>query len=375
MTCFHRLLAPGLALLAAPLLANEPAALPDREVAHEAYVSGEYEQSRQILEVLLDASPDDPDLLRRMAMVEAAAGDRSSALQSIERALSLAPEDGDVQLARGYILLWSDRLDEARLQAGVLSASRPGYPGLSEFRDSLERARQSRRLGLRFLHAGTSLSEANFASGQSRTWFTQRAGATFGWASSAVGSFEIEREERDLIDTQLRGRIDLPIASDRVFIAASVTPDADFRSNWSIGAGSEIGQGEDGEFLVDASYAEYRSDDVVALGAGYRHRFADGFSATARTIHLFGGGEDYRLGGALRADYASQDLPDLFAVVASYPDTESDGTRQLRAISGGAVFSLSDSLQLRIVGEFESREASYERAALGLDLRWHIGAR
>lgn len=363
------------ALLAAPALASEPAPVPGREVAHAAYVAGNYTKSRQILQTLLADAPDDADLHRRLAMVEAASGDHGAALVSIDRALSLAPQNGDVQLARGYILLWSDRLEEARLHAGVLSASHPDYPGLSDLLASLERADRSRALTLRFVHAGTSLSEASFESGRNSTWFTQRAGAAFGWATNVVGSLEIEREERDQTDTQLRGRIDLPVASDRVFFAASVTPDAAFRSNWSIGAGSEITRGEDGAFLVDASYAEYERDDVVALGAGYRHRFTPTLTASARTIHMFGGGEDYRLGAAVRADYTSRDMPDLFAVVASYPDTESDGTRQLRAIAGGAMIALSESLELRIVGEFESREASYERTAIGLDLRWHIGAR
>lgn len=360
-------------LVTAPVLANEPARSPDRDTAQEAYVSGDYAASRQILEALLAASPDDPDLLRRLAAVDAALGDLESARKSIDRALSLAPGDGDIQLARANILLWSNELPEARRQAKELSATRPGYPGLQEFQASLERVEASQALRLRSLHAGTSVSDAEFASGQGQSWYTQRAAAAVTWAGNSTASLEIEREERDQTDTLIRGRVNLPVSSDRVFITASLTPNPDFRSNWSIGAGGEISLDGSGYLLVDASFAEYRSDDVVALGAGYRHRLSPEFAATARTIHLFGGGEKYRLGGVLRADYTPTDLPDFFAILASYPDTEIDGTRQLKAVAGGAVIALSNSLQLRLSGEYESREASYKRTAFGVDLSWLFG--
>jgi YaiO family outer membrane protein len=373
MISARRLLIVPVALLAAPVLAIEPTRWPDRETAQLAYVSGDYTASKQTLETLLAANPDDPDLLRRLAAVDAAMGDLASARKSIDRALSLAPDDGDIQLARAYILLWSNEITAAHRQAEELAASRPEYPGLAEFSVSLDRVQETRALKLRSLHAGTSLSNADFSAGQTQTWFTQRAAAAVSWAVSSGASLEIEREDREQTDTQFRGRVDLPLSSDRIFITASVTPNPDFRSNWSIGAGGEIAHGDSGELLLDASFAEYSSNDVVALGAGYRHRFSAKFSASARTIHLFGGGEDYRLGGVLRADYTRTDLPDLFAIIASYPDTEIDGTRQLRAIAGGAMFALSDSLQLRISGEYESRESSYKRTAIGIDLSWRPG--
>lgn len=360
-------------LAAAPVLANEPASVPDRETAQRAYVAGDYVSARQLLEALLVANPDDPDLLRRLAAVEAALGDLAGARNSINRALSLAPDDGDIKLARANILLWSNELAEARREAEELSASRPDYPGLREFYASLQRAQDSQALRLRSLHIGTSVSDVEFATGRSQSWFTQRAAVAITWAGNSGATLGIEHEERQQSDTRIHGRVDLPISSDRIFITAGVTPNPDFRASWNIGAGSEIAIGSAGDFLIDASFAEYRSDDVVALGAGYRHRFMPELAVTARTINLFGGGADYRFGGALRVDYTPAHAPEFFAIIASYPDTEIDGTRQLRAVAAGTMMSLSDNLQLRFSGEYESRKSSYERASVSFDLSWLFG--
>jgi hypothetical protein len=94
---------------------------------------------------------------------------------------------------------------------------------------------------------------------------------------------------------------------------------------------------------------------------------------SARSIHLLGGGDDYRFGAVLRADYSHAQLGDFFAIAASYPDVEGDGAQQLRSVALGARHPLSDRFSLGLTGEYEARENSYNRTAISLDLRWRIG--
>lgn len=356
-----------------PVQANAQAPAAERDAVQQAYVAGDLDLAEELLNELLAQDPDDPDLLRRLAALQAGRQDLAAAQATIDRAMGLVPQDSDIQLARANILLWRGRLDEALAQRDQIAAERPDYPGLAPLNEALRQARQNRSLRLRSLGIGTSISDASFASGLGQTWYVQRGSVAAQWGTGNVAAIDIEREKRNSTDTRVAGRIDLAGSSSRYFFFGSITPNADFRENWSLGGGSEFDLNETTTLQFDGRYAEYRNDDVVAVGAGLRHRFTPALEVSARSIHLFGGGEDYRLGGTLRVDYRNLRLPELFAIIASYPDAEVDGTRQLRAVAGGARIALSDHIVLGLTGEYESREDSYERTAFSVDLRWRFG--
>jgi YaiO family outer membrane protein len=361
------------AAIALPALAQVSAG--DREAVQEAYVAGDYVRAEQLLTGLLAESPDDPDLLRRLAAVQAAKGDLRLAKATIDRAYGLAPMDLDIQLTRANILYWRGKIAEAELQAGQIAQRHPDYPGLDTLRQSLRQAKEARRLRLRSLGAGAALSDARFASGASQTWYVQRGSVSAQWDEGRSASLDIEREERLATDIHIAGRLDIADGRNRFFLSGTVTPNPDFRETWSLGGGGELGLGKHSTLLLDGRFAEYTGDDVAALGVGVRQSLSSRLQISVRSIHLFGGGDDYRFGGALRADYSHPRFADFFAIVASYPDVENDGAQQLRAVALGARRSLSDRLTLGFTSEFESRENSYERTAFSLDLRWRIGRR
>lgn len=360
-------------LAAMPVHAGQSDFDDHRDAAHEAYIAGEFPLAASLLVELLAKNPQDPDLLRRLAAVEAAMGAYDIAQATIDRAIALAPLDGDIQLGRANILLWRKQYAEAEDQAAELASAWPDYPGLAQFRASLLNAQQARRLGFRSASIGATFSDADFASGSQQNWQTQRASASIGWAETAVAVLEVEREERLLTDTRISSVVDIPIDSNRLFFSASATPSPDFRESWSLGMGAGIALSASDELRVDGRFSNYRSEDVGTIGIGMRHRFAHHISITGRTIHLFGGGTDYRLGVALRADYSPSNRPNLFITLASYPDTEADGTRQLRTVAGGVKFRLSSHFTLGIASEYEARKDSYKRAAIAADLSWKIG--
>ncbi len=355
---------------ASPLVAQET---PTREDAQAAYVAGDLARARAIVDALLDDNPSDPDLLRRRALIEAGEGELGAAQDTIDRALQLAPGDFDIQLARANILLWRGELAPARQQAAAVRAARPGYPGLSAFETAAERMEQADQF--RLLAAGASLafSQTELQSGATQSWSNQSASATFGRAAGLRATVGVEREERVAVDTRASVRLDFGDSDRRFFVAGSLTPDADFRERWSLAAGSEFTISDRSAVLFDARFANYRNSEILVLRPGLRQRLGDRFTVTAHAINLFGGGEDYRIGGSLRGDLRLDGGAGLYAIAASYPDTEAGVTRQLRSVALGSFFRLSDRLTARIAGEYESRKQSYDRSAVIVGLGWNFG--
>lgn len=345
----------------------------ERAAAQDAYVAGDFARAEQLLTALLSQSPQDPDLLRRLAAVQVARGDLTLAQATIDTAQSLAPQDPDIQLARANILLWRGDIAGAELQTAQIAQHYPAYPGLDAVRENLRRAADARRFRFSALGAGVSVSDASFASGTAQTWYVQRGSVAAEWGQGRSASLSVDREERLATDTQIAARVDIAQGRHRFFVAGTVTPNPDFRETWSLGGGAELALGKDSTVLVDARFAEYVVDDVAAVGIGLRQRLSPRLQVSARSIHLFGGGDEYRFGVALRADYSHPRLADVFAVVASYPDVENDGARQLRAVAVGVRRPLSDRMSIGLTGEYESRENSYNRTAVSLDLRWRLG--
>ena len=360
-------------IAAVPVMAQDAAIAGDREAAQSALAAGDVARARAILLGLLDASPDDADLLRRLASVDAADRDLTAAQQTIDRALALAPDDADIQLARANILLWRGKLDEARTQAGVVASKRPGYPGLAEFAAAAAALEDRQRLRVQSMSIGQSVSRADFDMADATTWTTQQAAIVLGLNELDRATLEIEREDRGLVDTRLAARLDFAAGEHRIYLTGSATPEADFRERWSLGAGAEVRLADRSELLVGIRHADYRFDDVTILRLGLRQRLTPSLSVTGETIQLFGGGEDYRFGGSLRADVTPVSGPSFFLIAAMYPDAEVDGTRQLRSVAAGTAISLGSGLSLRLAGEYENRKDSYERVGANAALVWSFG--
>ncbi|MFC0588943.1 YaiO family outer membrane beta-barrel protein [Novosphingobium aquiterrae] len=362
-----------LVMLASPgqAAAQDPA--PTRASVQDAYVSGDFPRARTLLEDLLAKAPRDPDLLRRLALIEAATGNPDTARRTIDDAAGLAPHDNDIRMARANILLWQGDLAAARMESEKVRAEDGGFAGLNEFDAHLRRALAARKLRVQSLSFGQTVSQANFASGASQTWTTQRGSIALAWAPDSVASLDIEREARRATDTRVVARFAFPIGSQHVYVAGAVTPAADFKERWSLAAGAELRTGPSTDLLVDGRYAEYISANVGVFNLGLKHRFGNHLSVTARTISLFGSGQPYRLGGSLRSDYALSDRSSLFAELASYPDTEDDGTRQLHSFAAGTRLELDRTLIMRLSASYDKRSGSYRRAGIDVDLSWRFG--
>lgn len=321
------------------------------------------------------AHPDDVDLLRRQAAAYAANGDLETAQCLIDQALFLAPNDLDIRLAHANILLWRGKLGLAETEARAVAAVAPGYPGLAELNAAI--ARRRAETGPRL--AGASFSQehsrASFPQVAPQTWSRQEASLAVSLDPLTSIALSAEREERLTTDTRLSARLDKRVAGVRFYLAGSVTPEADFREEWSVSTGADYALSRGTGVLLDLRYAAYNTGDVATAQLGVRQSLGKDFSVTARAINLIGGGTDYRIGGAVRFDYAPDRRIGYFLGAASYPDTEVDGTRQMQTVAAGVVAPLGDHLTVRFSGEYERRSASYSRKVMTLGISWRFDER
>jgi YaiO family outer membrane protein len=341
--------------------------------ADEEYRAGRFAQAAATLTGLLAAHPNDADLLRRMAAVEAAEGHLPEANRTIDRAQQIAPADHDIQLARANILLWRGQMLAAKAQADALSIEDPHYPGLEQFNADLTAKRRDEQP--RLVLASLTLSDANvtFPGGRnSETWKDQTAALGYALSSSTTIVGEEEVDARAKTDVRLSGQISHRFEDGTLYVGAAGTPHAFFREKWSITGGGEMPINGQWDLLADVRYAEYRTSTVGVIQPALRFRPISGLTVTGQMINLFGGGKDYRLGGSLRFEYAMPHLAGLYTMLASYPDTESDGTRQLRSVTAGATMPIHKNWEVRLSGDYEKRENSYEERQVTVGLQWHF---
>ena len=224
------------------------------------------------------------------------------------------------------------------------------------------------------LSVGGGISDIAFDNRDGETWSSQDASLGLALSRGTGASLTVTREERTATDVRLAARVGHRFGQGSAYISGSVVPDADFRERWSVGAGGEAPLGGRVTALIDIRYADYRDRDVLAVQPALRYAFDDATSATVRAINLLGGGENYRLGGSLQLDYRPEGRAGGFVVLASYPDVEADGVRQLRSIATGLLLPLSDRITLTTVGAYEDRENSYRRLSGTLVLGLRFGA-
>ena len=369
-------LAMAIALVGAPVTAQEtaPTRAEQLEMADEARAESDFDRARQVLLSMIAASPEDTDLLRRLAMVDAGAGELDLALDRIDAARQLAPNDLDIALARGFILYWRGDIAQAERAAIAISARNPDYPELDQLQAAVARHDRADSNGIRSIFLVAGLSDITTANGFSQTWNSQALGAALNVSRDNTITFDVMREERAAIDTRLRARVDHLVSGGFVYFSATAVPASDFLERWSVGTGGEIKATQGLTALVDLRVADYQTGMIASVQPGVRLALDDDFAITSRAINIFGGEEGYRLGGSVRLDYGFERENALFLIAASYPDAEADGVRQLRSLAGGVSLPIADRIGLTAAGSYEDRENSYRRYAGTMALTYRFSA-
>ncbi len=365
-----------LAMTCAPVAAQEiePARAEQVAEAEFSQAAGNFDRARQILESLLEVSPDDPDLMRRLAMVEAGDGRLEAARERIAAASAHSPDDLDIALARGYILYWSGQFDEAESVAAAIAARDPAYPELALLETSLARQNDMSGFQLRSLSINSGLSDITLRNGASSTWSSQSIVAAIDVSNSNRLILGAMREARSAIDTRLNARLDHRISNGFIYVAATIVPSPDFQEDWSIATGGELTAAEGLTIVADLRFAEYGTGNVIAVQPGLRIAITREFDLTARAINIFDDAQGYRLGSSLRLDYQPDDEHSLFAIAASYPDAEANGVQQMRSAAIGFAITVAENITMSSAVSYENRDDSYRRWAGSLGLNFRFGA-
>lgn len=326
-----------------------------------------------MLSARIEANPSDTGLIRELAAAQAAAGRYAEALETIERAQSLAPLDNDIALARARILFWAGRRAEAKAQADIVRARAPDYPDLDALDAALEASGKERpnRSGI---SASAGFAKVNLGAGQSQTWETLAVSGFTAIDSMTSVAGSLEHERRGANDTRLSLMATHARAASEFRIGASYTPHADFKEGWGVQAGADFRIHPNLTLFSDVRYADYANISVWSVIPGARiHNDDQSQSLAIRLISISPSDSDTRFGVSARYDDDLKQGFRLFGGVASYPDTEAGVTRQLRSAFGGASVTLADNVSMIATAEYDRREQSYTRKAINLALIFRLG--
>lgn len=318
----------------------------------------------------VDADPSNPDLLQKLAAAQAAAGQYVDALETIERAQSIAPLDNDIALARARILFWAGRVSEAKLQSDIVRARAPNYPGLDVLDRSLAAPRPAGRSGFAL---SVGLAKVDPVAGQSQNWenFTATAFAPIDALTTVTGSVEHERRAAD--DTRLSVMASRTMPASELRAGFSYTPNADFKENWGVQVGADFRVHPNVTLISDARFADYAKISVLSVGSGAKiHNKDQSQSLTLKLISLFPSDTNAKFGVSARVEHDVSARFRLFAGAASYPDTEAGVTRQLRSAFGGGSIALADNLAMIMTAEYDRRDQSYTRKAVNIALIFRL---
>ena len=308
---------------------------------------------------------------RALAARQAAEGHLAQALDTISFAKARFQEDADVFLAYANILYWNGKVALSEEAALSLAATHPDYPGLRDLLSNIRREKSDPAFKIERLSFHQAAAYAAFPT-KSETWLSSQFAALARIDGDKLLAVAVQREDRGRTDTRFEATTAKTWADRTIQAFGSITPDADFRERWSLGMRGVESLGPRMRANWDIRYADYGSEAVTIAQAGMTRELAPDLTSTFRTIHLFGGGENYRLGVALRGDLTVNEAQSLFALVATYPDIEGGVTRRLNSIAIGATGKLTDTFALQIIAERDTRDQSYERSAITFGLIFNL---
>ena len=262
--------------------------------------------------------------------------------------------------------------DEAAATASAIALADPANAELPQLRKAIADAAGTKATTptRTVVNVSQALSDVATRNGNNR-WHQTIAGLTVAAGNKATLSGMIDREDRTVaVDTRIGLRTDMNFGNARyVYVAASVTPNADFREKWGLRAGGEAGVAKTINLTADLRYAKYASTQIIAFEPGVRlHSADDRLSLAIKSINLWPEDDRHRSGWSVRGELQAKKSVRLVTGAATYPDTEAGITRRTRSAFVGAVVNLSERVTLRTFYEFERRAQSYTRNGVTLAL-------
>ena len=354
--------------------ALSPASTVDLEAAVAARDAGDFAKAIEILERLAARNPNDPVVLRLLGINYGHTGRYAEAMQALSRARSIAPADQDIALAIARVQLWSGNLDGAAQTIEEIARIDRGNIELPALVEAVERARLAPEIAPNrpTFAFSQSLSRTRFG-GSGRDWYATSLSLALPVSTRTTLSVDLDREDRGAAtDGRVLLRIDRRFERGSAYLAASATPDADFREDWSVRTGGEVLVTPKLTITSDLRYSDYGTARTISAEPGFRlSGNANQWTISLRSINLWDETDRHRNGWAVQGTLQTTHRLRLLVSGATYPDTEAGITRRLRSAFAGVVFNADDKTVVRATYEHEERRNSYIRDAIviGVALR------
>lgn len=310
-------------------------------LAQIAFRSGNADEARQLVEVVLQAQPDNAEAVALLSSIERAEMARADA----------ATARGPAQAPREPAPPAPAQVPEGRQQA-ALNAAMPKKWRLdigSEFSD-LTGARPS--------WSDSSIALAYRIDSRSTITGRTRLATRFGRT-----------------DVQIEARLDQAFGSGlSAYGLLAATPDADFLAEFSIGGGASWraikGSNSWGALAltVDLRHDVYAGNDVTTVSPGVQVFLMDErLGISARWVHSRDNAGTAANGYVLRGDVVATDRLRFFAGYGDAPEISEGALVQARSMFTGMSFDLTDSVTVNASYAREERDA-FDRKTLGLGL-------
>lgn len=303
-------------------------------------------------------APDDLGARAALARALLAAGDRAGAEAELDAIEARDPTNADA--------------------AAIRLELAPIVPAMGETGDATDPATAPQRRLTLSPEAG--LARVTGRAGRAAaTWSTLRLGVDWRATAATTVSGEVDREDRDgATDTRLALRLDRRLSPWlRGYVAASATPEADFRERWRIAAGGEADLIGPLTLRIDVRRAGFAAADADVQTSTVTPGIAVASQALRSSFHvamtnLWDEGGRHRTGWSGGVETQLRPQLRLGVTLASVPETEAGITRTTRSASLTAAWTIEPGMTSRFGLTTLRRVDSYTRrgATLGLDLRF-----
>jgi YaiO family outer membrane protein len=342
-----------------------------RALAERATVRGwqqHYDEAIADWRAAIALQPQDADYHTGLARVLWWKGDRTGALDALDRGLLLRPRDaemwelkGDIARADGNRALAITAYREAdRIDQGSRLGERLG---------KIEGPDQSWRIDVGGVRDSYSQTRPIEALGYASVAYADRPGDDGGPLWTARLGTNVEHRF-EAIDATIEGEGSYRYMEGlRLIARGGFTPSADFTYDWTLGAGVVVSPVRPLGLLLDVDHQQYNASEqqVLRVSPGIAWdfwRLSTELRYRAVVQHV-PGTTDTGDSGSIRV---TLDLgrfhPSLSYLQGREPDPPFAIT-DVRAIWGGVVFDIDRNLSLRIDGAFEHRDAQYDRTSVG----------
>jgi YaiO family outer membrane protein len=387
--------------------------------------SGDFPAAERSYRAAVDAAPQSAEAWNALALVQGYQERYAEALESVNRAEALAPNDLDIALTKARVLAWSMRYDEAARIVDRVTAARPKDSEALALRGRIAFYRAQNAEAARAFNAALAADPQNLdavlglgdverARGNeqaARTYFLRARGIDPGskdvadrlaakgpdgplwrldlggthssldrttlpdWSSQSIalsrvagaGSYVtggVGRYRRfGMTDVELTAAGGAPLMNGvSGRLEASVTPAADFLPRWRLAPSVAVNIMDDTALMLEGSVRHYATGTVSGFNLGGEQFFLERrVSVTGRFINAIDDAGKHLTGWSAGVTAIPMDRVSLRASYADAPESDAGIVADTRSWSAGVGYDITPNLTLRADFTHDNRRGGYLR--------------